>query len=686
MSEERVQFVLSARDQATATVKRLKGELGAMGGAAGTATGPLGKLSAVTGGLISPMTLGIGAAVGLVGAFGAAATAAIDEERGVALLTTALRENAPAAAGNIAQIEATITERQKLAFADDEQRESLGALVAVTKDSEKALALQRTAMDLARLKGMSLADATTLLGKVYGGNIGILSRYGIQLEAGTTSTEALAEIQKRAAGQAEAFGETTAGAMQAAGLAFDDVVEDIGAQLLPVLTELAHFASDTLIPALREIGGTIGEVIGAIGNFATEVERGLNDMALNFGDMGTRVHEVADSMGADFDATKDLVNYAMTDLDKSFEQAAQYAEEQLARFPDATDEEMRKAVDRIITRTPEMRAAMAEAGKSYDAYLAAMYAGVGPVREAAEKLAVQPRHAVEAEWAAIRSAAYQTQVEMAKGLMDGQNAPKVAMDAAMQMLEDELTRTQEVARLKGQQITLQTAAGIASQEGKTASLIAINAALNVVTTRLAELGPSARGVGALVNPALAQGINANLGVAINAGQAVRNAASGAMANTGWAYTGGLNTGRSYAAGIAAAAYAVFLASHTLTISAAGALRGYSPPKEGPLKDIDKWGFNVGSAWAEGFGGAASVGRAEAARLASSVSGLGGVGAGAIAPSGFGGGGAGATTTHTGPLVHIVNFNGTQQNIDELARQLALRMRLQGVVSAAVPGA
>jgi hypothetical protein len=31
------------------------------------------------------------------------------------------------------------------------------------------------------------------------------------------------------------------------------------------------------------------------------------------------------------------------------------------------------------------------------------------------------------------------------------------------------------------------------------------------------------------------------------------------------------------------------------------LEGSSPPKEGPLRAIDKWGFNVGRAWATGFG-------------------------------------------------------------------------------------
>lgn len=35
------------------------------------------------------------------------------------------------------------------------------------------------------------------------------------------------------------------------------------------------------------------------------------------------------------------------------------------------------------------------------------------------------------------------------------------------------------------------------------------------------------------------------------------------------------------------------------------LKGQSPPPDGPFKDIDKWGFNVGKAWADGLGSAIS---------------------------------------------------------------------------------
>lgn len=190
---------------------------------------------------------------GTVNFLGEATDAAREEGVAVASLTQALEANVAGWDGNIEAIEEVISAREELGFADDEQRESLARLVSITKDENEALELQRQAMDLARLRGISLTTASEILGKVYGGNVGILSRYGIQLEKGTTATEALAEIQRRASGQAEAFAETEQGAADAAGIAFDNLKEDVGSILLPIVKELALFGRDVLIPFLRDV-------------------------------------------------------------------------------------------------------------------------------------------------------------------------------------------------------------------------------------------------------------------------------------------------------------------------------------------------------------------------------------------------------------------------------------------------
>lgn len=210
---------------------------------------------------------------GVTGAIGDSVKAAIEEAAGQKRLAQSIQENSASWDGNTAAIERTITARERLGFADDVQRDSLAFLVSVTGDHTKALDLQRTAMDLARLKGMDLNTASELLGKVYAGNMGTLSRYGIVLEKGATATEAIAEIQRRAAGQAEAYGDTTAGAMERAGIAVDNLREDFGAGLMPVVEAGANFLTDTAIPVFRDAAAGIGE----IGKGAVDAIPGLRD-------------------------------------------------------------------------------------------------------------------------------------------------------------------------------------------------------------------------------------------------------------------------------------------------------------------------------------------------------------------------------------------------------------------------
>lgn len=219
----------------------------------------------------------VGAVVGkIVGSFGEMSEAAKVEEVSLARLTTSVRENAAGWDGNLARIEDVLAARMKLGFADDEQRESLASLVAVTKDAGKALDIQRTAMDLARLKGMDLATASALLGKVAGGNVSILRRYGIVLDESATSTEALAAIQKIATGQAEAWAETNTGKLEVseirvaeAGEKLGDALNQIGAVVMPFVADAATAVADALF------------------GIGTEAERSQDKVTESWRDAGT---------------------------------------------------------------------------------------------------------------------------------------------------------------------------------------------------------------------------------------------------------------------------------------------------------------------------------------------------------------------------------------------------------------
>jgi len=195
-----------------------------------------------------------GAAIAVGGAMFAAARAAAEEDASIARLNAAISANTTITEAQTKEMDAAVEARQNLAFSDDSLRDSLSRLVPRTKDVSKAIELQAIAMDFARLRGIDLSTASDLVGKVFSGNTSILSRYGFTVEKGTTATQALAMIQKAAAGQAEAYGKTTQGALESIQIAIDNTVEDIGRVVLPILAEVLTTFRDEIMPRVKEFG------------------------------------------------------------------------------------------------------------------------------------------------------------------------------------------------------------------------------------------------------------------------------------------------------------------------------------------------------------------------------------------------------------------------------------------------
>jgi len=194
------------------------------------------------------------AAVAVGGAMFAAAKAAAEEDASIARLNAAITANTKLTDEQAKQMDAAIESRQNLAFSDDALRDSLSRLVPRTKDVSKAIELQAIAMDFARLREIDLSTASDLVGKVFSGNTSILSRYGFTVEKGTTATQALAMIQKAAAGQAEAYGQTTQGALESIQISIDNIVEAIGRVVLPILAEVLTTFREEIMPRIKEFG------------------------------------------------------------------------------------------------------------------------------------------------------------------------------------------------------------------------------------------------------------------------------------------------------------------------------------------------------------------------------------------------------------------------------------------------
>lgn len=233
--------------------------------------------------------IGIGAGVAAFGALDTAisssirfmadaVTAAREDEESQARLGASLKANIPNWDGNTRAIEQTIAARQKLGFADDEQRKSLTILIAATHDINKALAVQRVAMDLARIKGISLADASAALTKVEGGQFRALKALGIQLPKNATAQDALNAVTKVAKGSAEAYAKTSAGKLLASQIAVGEAMEKLGYVLMPIVTDaavvLAGVVTD-LAEALFGVGDEAQKAAPKTKGLFDELDEGL---------------------------------------------------------------------------------------------------------------------------------------------------------------------------------------------------------------------------------------------------------------------------------------------------------------------------------------------------------------------------------------------------------------------------
>jgi hypothetical protein len=179
---------------------------------------------------------------------------AMDNEASIAKLKTSLMDNVPAWDGNTEAIGKVLEARTKLGFSDTEQQDALAILVARTGDAAEALKIEAVAMDLARLKGIDLDAATKAISMGMMGSGKALKELGINVADYTDKTEVLGAVEAKAAGQADAFGNTTAGAMKEMQVSMEEVSRELGTALLPMLKTLADWIKDHAVPAVEDLG------------------------------------------------------------------------------------------------------------------------------------------------------------------------------------------------------------------------------------------------------------------------------------------------------------------------------------------------------------------------------------------------------------------------------------------------
>jgi hypothetical protein len=208
---------------------------------------------------------GAAAGTALVVGLKKSASAAMEAEKSHARLEAQLKASGISYRAHAREIDNVIQKTSKLAGLDDEDlQDAFTNIVRSTGSVSKGLRGIGLAADIARAKHIDVAKAGQLVGKVASGNVTALARYGIQIDKNATSSQALAELQKRFAGQAEAYGKTAAGAQDRFRVAVENLEEKLGAVLLPVLAKVARGVAKFLegIESGRGVGGRFAKAIG----------------------------------------------------------------------------------------------------------------------------------------------------------------------------------------------------------------------------------------------------------------------------------------------------------------------------------------------------------------------------------------------------------------------------------------
>ena len=216
-----------------------------------------------------------------------AVQAAIDDQASNEKLAQALENNITGWKYSTQAISDYVDAQGRLGFSDDEVRDSIGQLVGVTHDATRAMDLNSLAQDLARAKNIDLAQATDIVTKASLGNGKALKGLGIDIGKTKDAAGILDIVQQNVKGSAEGWANTTRGKLQASQVAFNEAVEKIGYQLLPVLSTIMQKFADDWLPALgrgwakvtaaiKPVADILSHVIGLIGKAIQGIKDFLN--------------------------------------------------------------------------------------------------------------------------------------------------------------------------------------------------------------------------------------------------------------------------------------------------------------------------------------------------------------------------------------------------------------------------
>jgi hypothetical protein len=183
--------------------------------------------------------------------------AALADEQSQVKLASALENATNATKAQIAATEDSIDKMARATgVADDNLRPALARLALSTGNVSKAQDLLSLALDISTQTGKPLEGVANALGKAYDGNSAALGRLGIGLTAAELKAMSFTEVQTKLSdlfgGAAAKNAETFQGRMDRLKVAFDEGVETIGYNLLPIIQKFIDLIVNKVIPDFQK--------------------------------------------------------------------------------------------------------------------------------------------------------------------------------------------------------------------------------------------------------------------------------------------------------------------------------------------------------------------------------------------------------------------------------------------------
>jgi hypothetical protein len=238
-----------------ADVDDLNKKLKAANGDVETSAGKLEKFGKVAGAAFLAAAAAAGAYAVKIGVDGV--KAALADEQSQVKLASALENATNATKAQIAATEDSIDKMARATgVADDNLRPALARLALSTGNVSKAQDLLSLALDISTQTGKPLEAVANSLGKAYDGNSAALGRLGIGLTAAELKAMSFTQVQTKLTdlfgGAAAKNAETFQGRMDRLKVAFDEGVETIGYNLLPIIQKLIDIIVNKVVPGFEK--------------------------------------------------------------------------------------------------------------------------------------------------------------------------------------------------------------------------------------------------------------------------------------------------------------------------------------------------------------------------------------------------------------------------------------------------